>query len=318
MTEAVLVYKLRAAAEVLRTAKVPVIVLDLDAFVLRRGCFDEWLAQPASIVMQLGGAPGCPPGWPFTSLGVGFNTGAMLLRPAALPFVRALLRMREPGWSEFPYQSHCYEQELFTIGVLAYNPRWRQFPAELALTGTPNTAMVGASDRIRLATYYLQQEVHGTSANRPRARPPHTVISHTVNPKLLQAKSWAPGAESLQIPPLTLQLLNYSRWSGGRGILTLRRDSPAWYPHPTPDDPSWRTLSSWRAVDAGTLRLPANATDATYRFHPIGNWTLRFKRPQRRTEISVGPSIHEGCLVHAAGLNAGEKRSMLETLGLWK
>jgi len=61
--EATLAYKFQAALDTLINTREPVILLDLDALVLRRECFDEWLAHPEDVVLQVGGAPGCPSGW---------------------------------------------------------------------------------------------------------------------------------------------------------------------------------------------------------------------------------------------------------------
>ena len=58
LREAVLTYKLVAVAETLASVAAPVFLLDLDAFVLRRECFDEWLQCGESMVVQPGGAPG--------------------------------------------------------------------------------------------------------------------------------------------------------------------------------------------------------------------------------------------------------------------
>ena len=64
--EAVLMYKLQAAwREAQRTEQdlrgASIILLDIDALVLRRSCFEEWYAFPEAIVAQAGGCPGCTP-----------------------------------------------------------------------------------------------------------------------------------------------------------------------------------------------------------------------------------------------------------------
>ena len=71
--EATLVYKLQAAHEALSaclrrrqiwstvlTLVAKVIVLDSDALVTSRACFDEWTAHREDVIAQVGGAPGCP------------------------------------------------------------------------------------------------------------------------------------------------------------------------------------------------------------------------------------------------------------------
>lgn len=149
--EAVLTYKFQAATRLLSTTSEPVVLLDLDALVTRRGCFDEWLAAPEAIVMQIGGAPGCPTR-AYTALGFGPNTGAMLLRPEATAFLHSMLRQRESG---FRYRNHCYEQELFAMAVVGARPRWRHFPTVLALDGAPVTGAdpLGEPLALRLLNY---------------------------------------------------------------------------------------------------------------------------------------------------------------------
>lgn len=165
--EAVLTYKLKAALDTLLSTHAPVILLDLDALILRAECFDEWLRIPDDIVLQVGGHPGCPANWPFKTLGLGLNTGAMLVRPSAAWLLSAALSMRQgrryPGalsalqgpvssgtairgsptgpqaWASraFPYRHHCYEQELMVMVILAADPQWRRFPFEMSLSLSP-------------------------------------------------------------------------------------------------------------------------------------------------------------------------------------
>ena len=165
--EAMLTYKLKAALDTLLSTHAPVILLDLDALILRAGCFDEWLRLPDDIVLQVGGHPGCPANWPFKALGLGLNTGAMLVRPSAAWLLSAALSMRQgrryPGalsalqgpvssgtairgyptgpqaWAShaFPYRHHCYEQELMVMAILAADPQWRRFPFEMSLSLSP-------------------------------------------------------------------------------------------------------------------------------------------------------------------------------------
>ena len=106
--EATLTFKLVAAAEMLVETAAPVFLLDLDAFVLRRGCFSEWLEYSESIVAQPGGSPGCPTGAVFDTLGFSINTGVMLFRPEAIHFLRHLLSRRSSRGG-FLYQNHCCE-----------------------------------------------------------------------------------------------------------------------------------------------------------------------------------------------------------------
>ena len=167
LREAVLTYKLVAVAETLASVAAPVFLLDLDAFVLRRECFDEWLQYGESMVVQPGGAPGCPTGSTFEIMGFSINTGAMLFRPEAERFLRAVLLQRSTGHG-MEYQNHCYEQELFVRGVLDAQPSWIDFPSLLHLTGADDLSM-------RLLNY--SRWAAGPSMEIWRGRLPHSPSS---------------------------------------------------------------------------------------------------------------------------------------------
>ena len=135
--EEVLNYKLRAMQIELRAAKGAVLVLDLDALITHAACFEEISEYAEPIVMQGGGYPGCPTST-YSTLGINPNTGVMMMRQAALPFLDALLLTRA---NRFVYHHTCFEQELFASGVLAAEPRWHDFPNVLAITASGGEAL---------------------------------------------------------------------------------------------------------------------------------------------------------------------------------
>ena len=194
--EATLTYKHEALLATLKSTQAPTILLDLDALILRRGCFETWLAMPGDIVVQMGGAPGCPYGEPFTTLGLGVNTGAMLVRPTAgaIALLEALVRMRgATSASAFPYVHHCHEQELLVSALLAADPIWRRFPFELSLRfGGP--AKFGRTPTLSSST----AELGWLMDQRGRAADP-----------------WLHAPFVSTRTPLVVRFLNYSQWAGG-------------------------------------------------------------------------------------------------------
>ena len=112
-----------------------VIVLDSDALVTSRACFDEWTAHREEVIAQVGGAPGCP-SWTYGKLGFNINSGAMLLRGApACGAARRCARLASACRQQAPgLRDPCYEQELLNK-LIATNgwARWLDFPNTLAL-----------------------------------------------------------------------------------------------------------------------------------------------------------------------------------------
>ena len=112
-----------------------VIVLDSDALVTSRACFDESTAHSEEVIAQVGGAPGCP-SWAYGELAFNINSGAMLLRgAAAVALLAGALALRpHAGSKRLGYASHCYEQELLNR-LIATNgrARWLDFPNSPAL-----------------------------------------------------------------------------------------------------------------------------------------------------------------------------------------
>ena len=117
------------------TSVAKVIVLDSDALVTSRACFDQWTAHREEVIAQVGGAPGCP-SWTYGKLGFNINSGAMLLRgAAAVALLAGALALRpHAGSKRLGYASHCYEQELLNK-LIATNgrARWLDLPNTLAL-----------------------------------------------------------------------------------------------------------------------------------------------------------------------------------------
>ncbi len=133
--EALLMYKLQAVRdELLRLPQGrSALLLDVDALILSRPCFDEMNAYPESIVAQAGGCPGCTDRI-CQALGAVFNTGAMLLRPSALQLLEPMLGKWEAHRNAGgQYSHHCFEQEAFNNAVSAAKPQWLAFPERVVL-----------------------------------------------------------------------------------------------------------------------------------------------------------------------------------------
>lgn len=127
---AVLMYKLIAAYRLLRREpSTPVLVLDATSLVSSRACFDELLSYPEDVVISSEPKRGCPVSASF-NLGAVGNTGVMLLRPAALGFLRGVL-VNQRG----KYRHHCYEQEAFNNELVDANFSWTRFPLTGSLPG---------------------------------------------------------------------------------------------------------------------------------------------------------------------------------------
>ena len=190
LLEQLLNYKWVAASRHIARTGGAAIVLDVDALVLSQACLDEWTSYPEPFVSQIGGAPGCPP-YDYNRLGVGINSGAVLLRPAALPLVDGLLALRdEPAWR---YKHHCFEQELLNAYVVRRaTPRWLDFPQLLELGGAhgPSARVAGAkgTEGLRLRFLNFSRWPGGVRAARlGRRTEPASKVSW---------ESWAPAADA--------------------------------------------------------------------------------------------------------------------------
>jgi len=294
--EATLAYKFQAALDTLINTREPVILLDLDALVLRRECFDEWLAHPEDVVLQVGGAPGCPSGWPFKVLGVGLNSGAMLIRPSAAWLLSAALSLREqqqpvalgdtlpparvlPHSSTlFPYVAHCYEQELLVFAVLAADPLWRRFPFELSL-------MLGErSVSSRLGSRGSWRAFAPDERHTPRWQ----IVERTLRASRLSHV-------------LSMRMLNYSRWAGGPKPIRITSGLLG------------RSLHSHNAT-AEQETTPRTDMTAEYGFKPA---QARVFPGAGGVAYSAAQAARDSlCLFHAVDLGA-RRVEHLKRLGLW-
>jgi hypothetical protein len=82
------------------------------------------LNRPEDILVQIGGAPGCPHST-FRKLHVGINTGLIVVKPWAVPFIRQINR-----YEVDKFEHHCHEQELFNKFV-AEHGTWVKFPSKM-------------------------------------------------------------------------------------------------------------------------------------------------------------------------------------------
>lgn len=160
--EAILMYKLQAARREAQQAEASgrsILVLDVDALVLSRACFDEWFSYPEAIIAQAGGCPGCTDRI-CHSLHAVFNTGVLLIRPAAFGFLDRMVTLWEARRGEHRlYRHHCFEQEWFNDRVAAAQPRWLEFPRRVALQREPTHHTSAALPRA-LARWREAQGAH--------------------------------------------------------------------------------------------------------------------------------------------------------------
>ena len=83
--------------------------------------------------------------------------------------------------------------------------------------------------------------------------------------------------------PLSIRLLDYSRWSGST--------------HPIRLAPPWARSNASQWVT----------------FYPIGTW----RNPGSFRKTFVGLSVAEGCLFHTVAMPAAERVAAFKHLGLW-
>ena len=96
---------------------------------------------PEAIIAQAGGCPGCTDRI-CHSLHAVFNTGVLLIRPAAFGFLDRMVTLWEARRGEHRlYRHHCFEQEWFNDRVAAAQPRWLEFPRRVALQREPTITL---------------------------------------------------------------------------------------------------------------------------------------------------------------------------------
>ncbi len=197
LKEAIMIYKLRAVRDELRqSASAAVVMLDLDALVLSPSCLTEWLSylSHSDLAIQSGGRPGCPRR-AFVVMGVVANTGAFAAKSeAALPLLDAILEQREAwGGNGYPYENHCWEQELFNRLVAGIVPRH-------------NASRIKALSRLGLPMGFTGE---GAFRDAVEAQPRWLDF-----PNVLQTQVHLL-PEPLLTQPVSLRLLPFSRWPSG-------------------------------------------------------------------------------------------------------
>ena len=154
LNEAIGIYKQRATIQHLKEHDSPVVLMDADAMVLARACFDELFAYDEDMVAQMEGHLACPAS-AEQSLGFTINTGMIMFRPAMLGVLELLVELRDnatcvqPGpWKSheesrtscpgshvgYRYRAHCSDQEILNTIVRGSHPRWTTYGSVLQFT----------------------------------------------------------------------------------------------------------------------------------------------------------------------------------------
>ena len=137
LNEAIGIYKMRATIRHLKEQASPVVLMDADAMVLDRACFDELFAYEEDMVAQMEGHLACPAAVE-ESIGFTINTGMILFRPSMLAVLELLVELRDnqtctqaADWMRhehsritcprnesqgtrigYRYRAHCSDQEI--------------------------------------------------------------------------------------------------------------------------------------------------------------------------------------------------------------
>ena len=161
LNEAIGIYKMRATIRHLKEQASPVVLMDADAMVLDRACFDELFAYEEDMVAQMEGHLACPAAVE-ESIGFTINTGMILFRPSMLAVLELLVELRDnqtctqaADWMRhehsritcprnesqgtrigYRYRAHCSDQEILNTIVRFSRPHWTTYGSVLQFTPT--------------------------------------------------------------------------------------------------------------------------------------------------------------------------------------